>query len=50
MNWYEKLEKIRKFVKDEKIINEMTSYFSSDDLEDFVEHLIDSYDLDDIVR
>lgn len=50
MSWYEKLERIREFVKDEKIVNEMTSYFSSDDMEDFIEHLMIVCDLDDIVR
>ena len=47
MEWYKKLEKVREFVCDEKIITAMGNYFNSDQMEDFCEELITNYGLED---
>jgi len=44
-NW-QKMELIREQLSDNQILDELVQYMSSDELEWFCEHLVDSYDLD----
>lgn len=46
MKWHDNLEMVREFVSDNEIITAMGNYFNSDQMEDFVNELIISYDLD----
>lgn len=44
-SYYDELQNIRDMLGDERIIDEMTQYFSVDELRDFVDHLKRYYDL-----
>lgn len=46
MEAYEKLNEIKELIGASNIVDELIQYMSSDDLEDFVEHLASAYDID----
>lgn len=49
MEYYEKFDLLRQSLSDEVVLDELAQYLSSRDLEEFTDHCISAYDLEDIV-
>jgi hypothetical protein len=46
MEWYDKLEKLREILGDKEMFIAVSNYFSSSQMEDFCDSVINEYDLE----